>query len=169
MEHNKVAGPDKIPIEFYQSCWDIIKDDILELFNDFYNGNLDVSRLNYGIITLLPKLGDANRIQQFKPIFLLNCLYKWITKTLTIRLAPYAEKLISKEQTTFMKNRNIMTGVMALHEILHETKRKKKVGIVLKLDFEKTYDKVDWNFLFDCLKFRGFYDKWLGWMEGVEL
>lgn len=62
-----------------------------------------------------------------------------------------------------------MTGVMALHEILHETKRKKKVGIVLKLDFEKAYDKVDWNFLFDCLKFRGFCDKWLGWMKGVVM
>lgn len=72
MEHNKAAGPDKIPIEFYQTCWDIIKDDILELFNNFYNGNLDVSRLNYGIITLLPKVGDANRIQQFRPICLLN-------------------------------------------------------------------------------------------------
>ena len=59
METNKTAGPDKIPIEFYQSYWDIIKDDILELFNEFYEGGLNVSRLNYGIITLLPKLKEA--------------------------------------------------------------------------------------------------------------
>lgn len=60
-----------------------------------------------------------------------------------------------------------MSGIMALHEVLHETKRRKKVGFVLKLDFEKAYDKVDWNFLFDCLKFIGFCDKWLEWMKGV--
>lgn len=58
-----------------------------------------------------------------------------------------------------------MSGIMALHEILRETKRKKKIGVVLKLDFEKAYDKVDWNFLFDCLSYRGFCDKRLGWMK----
>ena len=67
MERNKAAGPDKIPIEFYQHCWDIIKEDILELFRDFHEGRLDVSRLNYGIITLLPKTQDAKKIQQFRP------------------------------------------------------------------------------------------------------
>jgi len=35
MEKNKAAGPDKIPIEFYQSCWDIVKGDIMQLFADF--------------------------------------------------------------------------------------------------------------------------------------
>lgn len=55
MEVNKAAGPDKIPIEFYQSCWDIVKHDIIQLFADFHAGTADISRLNYGIITLLPK------------------------------------------------------------------------------------------------------------------
>ena len=103
-----------------------MKHDILELFQDFYNGNLSVSRLNYGIITLLPKVADAEKIQQYRPICLLNCLYKWITKVLTLILEPVAEKLILPSETTFMKGRNTLTGVMALHEVLHETKRKKQ-------------------------------------------
>jgi hypothetical protein len=45
-----------------------------------------------------------------------------------------------------------MTGVLALHEVLHETKRRKETGVMLKLDFEKTYDKVSWKFLLECLK-----------------
>jgi len=89
MEKNKAAGPDKIPIEFYQCCWNIVKSDIVQLFDDFYNMKVDVSRLNYGIITLLPKIKEANKIQQYRPICLLNCLYKLITKTLTIRLKKY--------------------------------------------------------------------------------
>lgn len=55
-----------------------------------------------------------------------------------------------------------MTRIMALHEVLHETKRRKQVGVVLKLDFEKAYDKVDWNFLLDRLKFRGFNEGVIG-------
>jgi mannosylglycoprotein endo-beta-mannosidase len=86
MEKNKATGPDKIPIEFYQSCWEIVKNDIVKLFHDFHKGNVDISRINYEIITLLPKVTDASRIQQFRPICLLNCLYKLITKTLTIRV-----------------------------------------------------------------------------------
>jgi hypothetical protein len=56
MESNKATGRDNIPIDFYHVCWDIIKKDIVNLFHDFHGGNLDVSRINYGIITLLPKI-----------------------------------------------------------------------------------------------------------------
>lgn len=112
----------------------------MEMFNDFRKGRLDVSRVNYGIITLLAKKADADRIQQYRPI---SCLYKWITKVLMLRLEPLAVKLILKNQSAFMKIRNIMTGVMAVHEILHETKKKNEVGIILKLDFKKTYDKAN--------------------------
>lgn len=155
MEKNKAAGPDSIPIEFYQSCWHIVKSDIVQLFSDFHSGRVDISRLNYGIITLLPKVKEAAKIQQFRPICLLNCLFKFITKVLTLRIEPYANKLIHLAQSAFMKGRNIMTGILTLHEILHETKAKKEVGVILKLDFEKAYDKVNWNFLFTCLRARG--------------
>ena len=62
MEHSKAAGPDAIPIEFFQICWEIIKADIMEMFDDFHKEKLDVSRLNYGIIILLSKISEASRI-----------------------------------------------------------------------------------------------------------
>lgn len=105
-----------------------MKFDIIQLFDDFFHHRVDISRMNYGIITLLPKIKDASRIQQFKPICLLNCLYKLITKTLTLRLEKVADKFIHNTQTAFMKNRNNLSGIMCLHEILHETKRKRKFG-----------------------------------------
>jgi hypothetical protein len=158
MERNKAACPDGLPIEFYQYCWDIIKYDMLALFEDFDLGNLDIKRINFGIITLLPRVKDAERIQQFRPICLLNYLYKWITKCLTLRLEPIAARIIHKSQITFIKGRNIMNSVLALHDILHETKIKRKVGVVLKFDFEKAYDKISWDFLLQC---------WCGWIKKV--
>lgn len=82
MAHNRAPGPDNIPVEFYHVCWDIMKDDIMLLFEHFHKGELDVQRLNYGVITLLPKTADADKIQQFRPICLLRCPYKLITKVL---------------------------------------------------------------------------------------
>ena len=60
-----------------------------------------------------------------------------------------------------------MTGIMALHEVLHETKRKHQCGVVLKLDFEKAYDKVCWDFLFQNLITRKFSERWCGWIKQV--
>jgi hypothetical protein len=167
MEINKATSPDKIPIEFYQVCWKIMKSDIIQLFADFHDGKVNISRINYGIITLLPKKADASTIQQYQPICLLNYIYKLLTKTLTIRLERVAEKLIHSNQSAFMKGRNIMSGIMILHEVLHEAKRKNRIGIILKLDFEKAYDKVKWSFLFECLAARGFCPKWCSWIEQV--
>jgi len=63
MEKNKAAGPDKIPIEFFQACWSIVKIDVAKIFEEFYNDTIDISRINYGIITLLPKVSEASKIQ----------------------------------------------------------------------------------------------------------
>jgi hypothetical protein len=71
-------------------------------------------------------------------------------------MEPVAKRIIHKTQSAFIGGRNNMSNILALHEILHETKRRGKVGIVLKLDFEKAYDKVHWGFLMECLEQRGF-------------
>jgi hypothetical protein len=65
MEKNKACGPDGFPIEFYQTCWLFIKEDMLELFIEFHSDSLDIKRLNFGIITLIPKIKDVAIIQQF--------------------------------------------------------------------------------------------------------
>jgi hypothetical protein len=149
MEKNTAPGPDHFPIEFYQHCWDIIKVDLVALFADFYNMKLDIGRFNYGIITLLPKVKEANTIKQYRPICLLNVIYKIFTKALMLRLDKVMGRIINKSQSGFLKDRNIVDGILALHEILHDTRSKKKDGLVLKLDFEKAYDKLRWDFLFE--------------------
>ena len=95
MEKNTAHGPDHIPIEFYKKCKEIIKDDMMALFDDLFEGNLDISRMNYGMITLLPKLKDANKVQQYRPICLLNVKYKIYTKVLTIRMEKLWIKLLT--------------------------------------------------------------------------
>jgi hypothetical protein len=163
MEKNKAADPDGFPIEFYQRSWVFIKRDIMELFNDFYEGKLDIRRINYDIITLIPKTKEAIKIQQYIPIYLLSCLYKWFTKILTMRIEAVGDRIIHRNQVAFIGGRNIINNILALYEILHETKRRNKVGVVLKLDFEKAYDKVYCGFLMTCLRARGFAEKWCSW------
>jgi len=59
----RLLGLIKFQLSFYQGCWSIVKNDIIQLFDDFFRQRVDISRINYDIITLLPKNKDANRIQ----------------------------------------------------------------------------------------------------------
>jgi hypothetical protein len=108
MEHNKAPGPDGFPAEFYQVCWEIIKDDLMELFREFHNGNLPLYSLNFGTIILLPKSREATRIQQYRLICLLNVSFKIFTKVATNRISQITQKVINPSQTTFLSGRNIM-------------------------------------------------------------
>jgi hypothetical protein len=74
-------------------------------------------------------------------------------------------RIIHRNQSAFLGGRNIMTNILAMHEILHETKRRREIGVVLKLDFEKAYDKVHWGYLMKCLETRGFCDMWCQWIN----
>jgi hypothetical protein len=60
--------------------------------------------------------------------------------------------VIRDNQSSFVKDRNILEGVVNLHEVLHELRSKKKKGLIMKINFEKAYDNVRWNFLADVLK-----------------
>lgn len=99
--------------------------------------------MNYGVIILLPKVKPATNVKQFRPIYLLNVIYKIITKTLTLRLTTVIDKVISPFQSAFIPGRNILEGVVILQEVLHELRVTKSSRVIIKLDFEKAYDKVN--------------------------
>lgn len=165
MNHNKAPGSDGFPVEFYQQFWETIKGDLVQMFKDLSKGDLPLFSLNFGVITLIPKVQEANIIQQYRPICLLNVSYKIFTKVTTNRLGSVADKVVSPTHTTFIKGRNILEGVVILHETIHELHRKKLSGVILKLDFEKAYDKVRWPFLYQTLRMKGFSSKWISWIK----
>jgi hypothetical protein len=170
MEYNKAPDPDGFLAEFYQSCWDFVKDDLMALFREFHRGDLPLYSLNFGTIILLPKCREAEKIQQYNPICLLNVSFKIFIKVATNRVTQIAQKVISPSQTAFLPGRNIMEGVIILHETIHEMHRKKHNNLILKIDFEKAYDKIKWSFVQQTLRIKGFSPKWCKWvasfMEG---
>lgn len=81
---------------------DVVKEDVVQLFDDFCNGKLDFSRMNYGIITLLPKVVNVRKSSNTYLYAGKTAFIKLLTKALTIRVEPYAAKLC-RAQTVFMK------------------------------------------------------------------
>jgi hypothetical protein len=110
MNSNSAPGPNGLTAAFYKTFWEKVKGPVIEMFDSFYKGELNLSRLNYGMISLIPKLKEANNIKQFRPICLLGTDYKWITKVLTKRLASVADSVVNMTQISFLPGRYFGIG-----------------------------------------------------------
>jgi hypothetical protein len=110
----------------------------MTLFQEFHNGELPIYNLNFGTIILLLKCREAATIQQYMLICLLNASFKIFTKVATNRISHIAMKVISLTQMTFLPGRNIIEGVIVLHETIHEMHRKMQNGLIFKIDLKKT-------------------------------
>lgn len=95
-------------------------------------------------------------------------ILKIVTKTVTLRFSEIADKVISWTQTAFIPGRNILEGCVILHEVLHELNRKKLSGIVFKIDFEKAYDRVKWDFLYEVLEKKNFDPVMINWIKKIN-
>jgi hypothetical protein len=161
MKVESAPSPNELTVTFFRKFWRYPKKDFMQMVQDFNRNRLNLKRLNYCVITLVPKVKEANTVRQYKPIFLLNVDFKIFSKLLTDRITPLANGLISDSQSAFIKGRNILEGVVVLHEVLDEFRRSGQQGVLFKIDFEKAYDKVRWNFVSKVLWEKGFPETWI--------
>jgi hypothetical protein len=139
--------------------------DVRIMFDQFHgNACLPKGMCSY-FLTLIPKVASPQAIGDFRPISLLGCLYKLIAKVLAARLAKVLGDLISNTQSVFLKGRQLVDGVVVVNEVIDSAKKYGKKCLILKVDFEKAYDSVDWGFLDYMLQRFGFSDKWRAWMK----
>lgn len=139
----------------------------MTMFHELHSGNLQIHSLNFGNINLRPKIKEAKRIEQYKPICLLNVSFKIFKKVLNYRFYSIEDKIICPSQIAFLRGRNILEEVVILHETIHELHHRKMNGVILKIAFEKVYDKIKWPFLMQTLQMKGFSHKWCSWVEYI--
>jgi mannosylglycoprotein endo-beta-mannosidase len=120
-------GPDGFSFLFYQKFWDLIKPELLRMFSDWHRGELDLFRLNFSLLMLIPKEPDAKTIQKYRPIALTNCSFKKFSKCVTNRLGVIGEELIAPNQTAFIRGRFILESIVSAHEIIHDAVKKKNL------------------------------------------
>ncbi|XP_021773596.1 uncharacterized protein LOC110737563 [Chenopodium quinoa] len=119
---------------------------------------------NRTFLTLLPKVEHPELVSQYRTISLCNVLYKCIAKCLTGRLRLVLSFLVSDHQNAFVPSRLMSDNGLITHELLsfmNASKARKRFYAALKLDMNKAYDRVRWDFLFRVLKKFGFPSYWI--------
>lgn len=76
---DKAIGPDGFNMKFLQEFWHVIKSDVVELFRAMHDFGTFVRFLNSIFLEFITKKEGANDIRDFKPISLVDCIYKFIT------------------------------------------------------------------------------------------
>lgn len=120
--------------------------------------------INDTIVALTPKIPHPEAISQLRLISCCNFIYKTISKILVSRLKPLLSDLISPQQSAFVGGRLIQDNLVVVQEAFHFLKKRSclnKFGFAIKLDMNKTYDRVDWSFLKNVLLSYGFSVDWV--------
>nr|GEU49601.1 RNA-directed DNA polymerase, eukaryota [Tanacetum cinerariifolium] len=161
----KAPGPDGFTFGFYRRFWYLIHEDVSAAVRYFFL-HFDIPKgCNSSFIALIPKIPNPNLINDFRPISLIGSMYKIIAKILANRLVGVLDDIVNETQSAFIANRQILDGPFILNEVLQWCKMKKKQALIFKVDFEKAYDSVRWDFLDEVLRKFGFRDKWCKWIK----
>ena len=102
----------------------------------------------------------------FRPISFLGCPYKIISKFLANRMHCVLPSLISECQYAFVLSKNMLDSFLVTNETIDYAQKYNKRVFVLKIDYKKAYDSVEWDYLLFMLRSLGFDDRWVKWMAG---
>lgn len=129
-------------------------------------GPVSYSRvLNTTLITLIPKSSTANTIRDYSPISCCTTLYKIISKVLTIRMSSVMSDLVNEAQVAFVPGRFIHDNTMLAQEIIRGYGEKNlSTRWMIKMDLQKAYDSIQWDFVNRLLRVYEFPAQFVGWL-----
>ncbi|CAA7016726.1 unnamed protein product [Microthlaspi erraticum] len=166
MGRYKASGPDGYQPIFYQANWEVVGESVSWFVLEFFRTGVLPPGTNDAVVVLIAKVLKPERITQFRPIGLCNVLFKTITKAMVMRLKKIMPKLIGPAQASFIPGRLSTDNIVLVQEAVHSMRKKKgrRGWMLLKLDLEKAYARVRWDFLEDTLRVAKLPETWIGWI-----
>lgn len=167
MGPHRAPGPDGFSAAFYQKFWSESKAAIMDEVESFFNTGVLDQQHNHTNLCLIPKIYLPSGMKDFRPIALYNVSYKIISKILVNWLKKHLSDIVSENQNAFIPGRLISDNIVVAHEVFHSLKSRKRQAnsyMAVKTDITKAYDRLEWTFLQETMKFMGFGEKWIGWI-----
>ncbi|RVX06988.1 LINE-1 retrotransposable element ORF2 protein [Vitis vinifera] len=130
MNGDKALGPDGFTVAFWQFCWEFVKEEIVDVFKEFYEDKSFAKSLNSTFLVLIPKKVGAEDLGDFRPISLLGGVYKLLAKVLSNRIKEVLDKVVSPDQNAFVKGRQILDASLIANEVIDYWLKRKEKGVI---------------------------------------
>lgn len=160
LPRDKCPGPDGIPYEFYKKNFHILGKSLLTLVNTCLSHATTIPGSGDSYVITLYKKGDPENLANWRPIALSNTDTKLINKLMATRLGKISSSRISAQQFGFVPDRSIWDNI---HSVTNATRDPHAKGILMFLDQEKAYDRVDWKYATLALQHAGVDNKFIQW------
>ena len=165
LPRNKTPGEDGLPSEFYQIFWIDIKKYLVQSFKySFDNEELSITQRR-GILSLIPKKTNPLKLKNWRPISLLNQDYKILAKLLAERIKICLPHLIDEDQSGFIKGRYIGQNITNIIDLIHYTEENDIPALIMSIDYEKAFDKLEWSFIKTALEYFKFPPAIIKWVN----
>ena len=166
MSNNRSPGSDGFSAEFFKMFWKKMGHFVVRSINyGFSKGELSITQRE-GIITCIPKENKPRHfVKNYRPISLLNCVYKIASGVIANRIKGTLHKLIHTDQTGFIAGRYIGENIRLIYDIMQYTEENSIPGLLLSADFEKAFDSVSWSFTYKVMEFFGFGNSIISWIK----
>ena len=162
LPRHSCPGEDGLSPAFFLRYWEVLGPDLGRGYQHILDNGTMPQRFSEGLLFLIPKgEGVTDDIRQWRPITILNTVYKVLAKALSLRIQPFLGDLIHATQTGFVKERSILDNIFIFWEATALARLLGEDLVVLLLDFEKAYDRVDWAFLEGTMLRMGFEASWI--------
>jgi hypothetical protein len=166
MENGKSPGTDGMTVDFFKFFWKQLGMFIVRSLNEgFIKKEMSITQRE-GIIVCLPK-GDKPReyLKNWRPISLLNVVYKIGSSCIASRIKTVLPSLIHEDQTGFVSGRYIGDNLRLIYDVTHLLKEKRLPGLLVSLDFEKAFDSISWKYMHQVLQVFGFGEDICQWIQ----
>ena len=159
-------GMDGFTYGFFKKYWHKLSHIIMGLIEEIHETGDMPDWLRQGVISLIPK-GDKDRqeLKNWRPLVLLNCLYKIISGTIAGRINQVLPSLISERQNGFVPGRCISDSLRNTADLIEYLNRKKIKGLILLIDFKKAFDSIEHCYIRSIMKAYGFGDYIRKWVD----
>ena len=164
MNRNKAPGVSGFTPEFFLLFWDDIGSMVVSYVNHAFSHGFFISQRR-GIVTLIPKKGVQYEMKNKRPICLLDVIYKIVAKVISNRIGLVADKLISSDQTGFMKGRFIGENLRLISDVIEYCQVDQDEGIIVACDYRAAFDSLEHEFIFAALKAYNFGDSLIAWVK----